>query len=400
MLKLVLLIIFLASPALAEELDPVRFCETTLSLQSREKAETPSPGQLLTLALFPGRVIRSEQVNRPFPAGRRAPGKKQVLILLPDPGVDEAELRAFHRARKRLKRLPLVHALSRVSDLGECIRMVNQDSFGFARVQEGLRGYERIQPMLEAQRQSRMRRILEQKLRPFVSRGWEKWGIPDGFALMDHLKRNPDVTEIMIIAHADEAGNLYDARGSVIPRGFLFNLPPGLRKVILFSCHSEAVLERYEAPRAAHHLDIHYPALRRGYHRLYRTSIPLIAMEGMLESADSGILSLPPVPRNCRLEMDLPAPAGRLLILLNDRWIAVTSRESRFRTSFDCTLLSAGKNIFKIHHPDGEPRIPPRISEMRLQTPDQGILPLRVREFVSTDGESHIQTIGTVGGNP
>lgn len=92
---------------------------------------------------------------------------------------------------------------------------------------------------------------------------------------MDHLKRNPDVTEIMIIAHADEAGNLYDARGSVIPRGFLFNLPPALRKVILFSCHSEAVLE-----------------------------------------------------------------------------------------------------------------------------PDQGILPLRVREFVSKDGESHIQTIGTVGGNP
>jgi hypothetical protein len=260
--------------------------------------------------------------------------------------------------------------------------------------------YKQARPHLDAHRQKELRSLVVKKLGVFKKKGWEVRFPATYFDLLVDLQNDQRIREAMVIAHADPEGKLYDATGVSIPKGFLLNLPEHLRKVILFSCHSRAVLEQYEAVQASSSIDIHYPELDRRHENLYRTSIPVVALRGMLVSAEAAVSSNSAPERACKIGISFHSASGRYEILLQNRLIGILDNTAGGSIAFDCSLLGTGKNIFKLHHAEGETRIPPRVSEMRLTTPGSGMVLLRVKEFVSSDGIRHIQTIGTTGGHP
>jgi hypothetical protein len=260
--------------------------------------------------------------------------------------------------------------------------------------------YKSARPHLDAKRQSDLRALVERKLNAFQRKGWEVRYPQSHFDVLSQLEREPEIREAMLIAHADPEGKLYNATGTAIPVGFLLSLPQSLQKLILFSCHSRAVLDRYEAAMASASLDLHYPELQERHENLYRTSIPVVALRGMLVSADARLSDGSAPERACKIEIELPVASGRYELLIQNRLIGILDQAHQKSVPFDCSLLGTGKIIFKLHHAEGEDRTPPRVSQMRLTTPGSGMVLLRVKEFLSSDGISHIQTIGTTGGHP
>lgn len=383
---------------------PEAFCRDYLALRQEQSNSRPRPDQTLTLLFRPRSLIQARQWDRPVPARKvrdsSARTKKVIYVLLSSPESDESVIRSVRATQERIRRLPLLRDLARAPSLEGCIEAVQQDSFGYARMSEYLDQYKTARPHLDAKRQSDLRALVEKKLIAFEHKGWEV-RFPKTYSdFMIELERDPGIREAMIIAHADPEGKLYDSTGTAIPEGVLLNLPESLQKLILFSCHSRAVLDRYEAKRASSSMDIHYPELEDQHENLYRTSIPVVALRGMLNAADAGLSGGSAPDRSCRIDVVLPEASGRYEILLQNRLIGILDRTAGKSISFDCSLLGTGKTIFKLHHAEGEARTPPRVSEMRLTTPGSGMVLLRVKEFLSSDGISHIQTIGTTGGHP
>ncbi len=394
----------MATQAFGSTPDPEAFCRDYLALRQEQSDSRPTTDQSLTLLFRPRSLIHARQWDRPLPTRKSETpsgnGKKVIYVLLASPESDESVIRSVRATQERIRRLPLLRDLARAPSLEGCIEAVRQDSFGYARMSEYLDQYKKARPHLDAVRQSDLRALVEKKLITFERRGWEVRFPATYFDLMIDLERDPGIHEAMLISHADPDGKLYDSRGTAIPAGFLLNLPESLQKLILFSCHSRAVLDRYEAARASSSMDIHYPELEERYENLYRTSIPVVALRGMLRSADAGLTGGTPGGRACKIDVVLPEASGRYEILLQNRLIGIMDRTAAKSVSFDCSLLGNGKNIFKLHHAESEARTPPRVSEMRLTTPGSGMVLLRVKEFLSSDGISHIQTIGTTGGHP
>ncbi len=404
MLYLLSLGIIMATQAFGSTPDPEAFCRDYLALRQEQSDSRLTPDQTFSLLFRPGSLIRARQWDRPVPArSGQQPGKgtrKVVFVFLAAPDSDPAVIRSVQATKERIRRLPLLRDLSRVDSVPACVETVKQDSFGYARMSDYLEQFKEARPHLEAKRQKDLRELVEKKLNPFLRKGWEIRFPSTYFDFLSELHRGSGISEAMLIAHADPEGKLYDATGTSIPLGFLLNLPESLRKLILFSCHSRAVLARYEAARASSSLDIHYPELRDRFENLYRTSIPVVALHGMLASAEASVSDGTVPERTCRIEVDFPSVSGRYELLLQNRLIGIIDRTPGTSISFDCTLLGTGKNIFKLHHTEGEARTPPRVSGMRLMTPGSGMVLLRVKEFLSSDGISHIQTIGTTGGHP
>jgi nucleotide-binding universal stress UspA family protein len=399
MLSLLISLIFSGTSAQAETLPPAEFCKSYLTLRDEKAGESLRPLQALPLLLAPGRVVHSEQVGRPLPLpARSGDGKKLILVLLPGSELserDEARLRALSKMRKRLSRIDLLEVLDQVKEVSDCESALHHDPFGAERIGSYLQAVSELRPLIEAKRNLRLKKALLARTASFERAGYQVKSLSSYFDVLSTLRSDPSIREILIAAHADPEGHLYDTEGRMIPRGFLLNLPTSLRKVILFSCHTAEVLKVYEADRAAAGLDIHYPVLSPNFKKIYESSVPVIALPGLLRSARSGIGTEAAPVRECRIRVSLPADAGRLVLALNDRLIGILDHSRELDERFDCSLLDSTKNVFKLHHLEGEERIPPRVSSMHLSTPDRGEIPLRVREFVSTDGESHIQTIGT-----
>ncbi len=394
----------MATQAFGSTPDPETFCRDYLALRQEQSDSRLTPDQTLSLLFRPRSLIRARQWDRPVPArsGQEAVSntRKVVFVLLGAPDSELAVIRSVQATKERIRRLPLLRDLSRVDSVPACVDTVKRDSFGYIRMSDYLEQFKAARPHLEAKRQGDLRALVEKKLIPFQRKGWEIRFPTTYFDFLSELHRGSGISEAMLIAHADPQGKLYDATGTSIPRGFLLNLPESLRKLILFSCHSRAVLERYEAARVSSSLDIHYPELRDRFENLYRTSIPVVALRGMLVSAEASVSDGTVPERACRIEVDFPSVSGRYELLLQNRLIGIIDRAPGTSISFDCTLLGTEKNIFKLHHAEGEARTPPRVSGMRLTTPGSGMVLLRVKEFLSSDGISHIQTIGTIGGHP
>ena len=404
MLKLLALGIIMTHQAFGSTPDPEAFCRDYLALRQEQADSRPKVNQALSLLFRPRSLIRAHQWDRPLPASpaRVQPfgTKRVVYVLLGAPDSDESVVHSIRATQERIRRLPLIRELSRIDSIEACVETVKKDDFGYARMSDYLAQFKISRPHLEARKQRDLRLLVEKKLTAYQRRGWEIRFPASYFDLVSDLEHDSSVTEAMLIAHADPEGKLYDRKGTAIPKGFLLNLPSQLRKFILFSCHSGAVLEYYEAARASLSMDIHYPELEERYENLYRTSIPVVALRGMLPSAEASLSGGSIPERACRIDILLPEPSGRYELLLQNRWIGIVDRSASRSIAFDCSLLGKEKNIFKLHHAEGEARIPPRVSEMRLTTPGSGMVLLRVKEFVSSDGISHIQTIGTTGGHP
>lgn len=404
MIKFLMVSTFIGAVAFGSTPDPEAFCRDYLALRQKQSYSRPTPDQTLKLLFHPRSLIRARQWDRPVPllsprdADKTA--RKVAYVMLNAPKWDDSVVRAVRETQQRIRRLPIVQDLARIETLNACRSVIKQDSFGYARMSDYLDQFKNAEPHLEAKRQWELRTLVEKKLAAFARKGWEIRFPRTYFEFMSELERERDIREAMLISHADVDGKLYDASGNAVPKGFLLNLPVNLRKLILFSCHTESVLDHYEAIQASSTLDIHYPELRDRHQNLYQTSIPVVALRGMLVSAEAGITTLSEPDRACKLDVVLPEASGRYEVLLENRLIGILDRAREKSIPFDCSLLGSGKLIFKLHHAEGEARLPPRVSEMRLTTPGTGMVLLRVKEFVSSDGTRHIQTIGTTGGHP
>lgn len=214
--------------------------------------------QLLRLKFRPGSVAFPDFVNLntpqgellPTPSGNPPAGRNLIFSLMPPARLTQGP--EFERAKKRYEELtdilmgmlPLLRSFMFADGVDECITLAREAQFDFKAFQTlgteraGLEWVNQIRDGNEASA------ILSRTV-PKLRHDWEVHPTTDLMTVFQAL-RSTQVRNIIIVAHADTDGRIFDSSFNEYPIGFFSDISPTIESISIYSCHSEKVVERYK----------------------------------------------------------------------------------------------------------------------------------------------------------
>jgi phosphoribosylformylglycinamidine (FGAM) synthase-like amidotransferase family enzyme len=203
--------------------------------------------------------------------------------------------------------------------------------------------------------------------------------------------------EILLIAHSDENGKLYDAKKNIFPKRTFHHLNQFVNHFILFSCHAEKVISYHELKKVFEKKTLTYPLVQDEFKTLFDEKTPLISVKSMLnlsyfmqnENNRSEV---------CDVKINSSSKEINLIISLNDFIIGSMHDESRKIFQTDCKMIG-DKNTVKIFQPTSAKKMRLNITEITVSRNNEETQ-LDIKEFISKINQHHILTIGTTGGIP
>lgn len=384
--------------------EPRAFCEGFSALFSA--APDPQPGILtrLRMALLPRTLIhpgKLTQLTRPEGDDEGDDAletyPRVIFVQLPAPRRDPEILRKLSEQKQAAAELPLLQALRKVRTTEGCLAEVESRPEQFEALSTYLELFEKAQPALEAEQAHALRDLLLSKLSAFERRGWRIELTTDLFEMYRTIEQTPSIREVMIVAHSDELGRLYDSSKNIFPKGAFANLPGRITKLVIYSCHSQKVAEYYGASQLLNQLDYLYPEIRQGVARHYGSTIPVAAIRGMLRSAGRPPRD-PSHERSCSVRITMPEARRHLIITLNGSLIGAKDFQAQTELPVDCALTAASDTV-KIYYLGTDQRPALSVSSITLRKQDSkgefSERTLTIREFVSSQTGNHLLTQGT-----
>ena len=400
-MKILTAIIFLFSSFIcayaANEKD---FCTSYVALLNDSKNPNISFSEMVTMIFTPKKMIHSEFVGQKHESNKAVEsnqGDKVIFVHLVASEFDSNILKDLKIKEKEIAKLDLVRKLRSVKTLGDCQAVVASNSEDYRRVEKYLDKYFNHQDDLKASRDKKNLILLSKKMQKYIRMGWKVSYVHDFFEMYYEIEDNQLIEEIMLVTHSDQLGRLYDAKKNIFPKGAFSNLPRRVRKVIVYSCNAEKVIDFYDIKKLAGKLDYYYPVVNKKFQNIFESQIPAIAINGMKKAAKATLRALPESFDVCLLKISMNEAPQNVVGLINDSFAGpVRSAESYL--PLDCQLLSATSNQVKIFYLGKVERLPLEVSSIVIEYSNGESHALKLKEFLSPYDHNHILTLGLTGG--
>ncbi len=381
----------------AHAIEPRTFCDGFAELFTGSPAPTLSLAKRLRMALLPRSLVRAGKLKEGADELRSPPGSKVIFVQLPAPARHPELIESLEKRKLQIARLELMQELRSARTSEQCLQAVTARPEEFGELSSYLELFQKAQPALDAERDHALRDLLLRKLRRFERQGWRIESSPDLFAMYRTLEEDSSIREVMLVAHSDDLGRLYDSKQNILPKGAFSNLPGRITKLIVYSCHAEMVAAYYEAARNTGKFDYYFPEIREDFGSLYNTTIPVAAIRGMLRAGRSRTQA-PQGGRECGVRISMPEARNHLVISLNGTMVGASSGRREIELQIDCALTASNDTV-KIYYLGTDQRPALSVSSITLRKKDSlgesSERTLTVREFVSSQTGNHLLTQGT-----
>lgn len=376
------------------------FCSSYIELLKDSKHSHRPLSNLMTMVLAPRKMIRADflgESEKLSTASRSSKSSKVVFVHLSAPEFDPNLIKNLKIKKSEIAQLKIIHLLSEVKTIQDCQNVVTTNAEDFLLVEEYLRDYSLHQSVIRASRDKQLLTQLSRKLQRYVRMGWKVSYVTDLFHMYRQIESDPFIEEMMLVAHSDQQGRLYDSQKNILPKGAFSNLPRRVRKVIVYSCHADEVINFYEIKKLSAKFDYYFPVVTKDFQDLFETQIPVAAINGMSSAARAGIRSKSSQDDGCSLSIEMKTGRENIAVMINDQF-AGTVYSAKSRLKLDCQLLSDTSNQVKIFYLGEVNRIPLEITRILIETNKGDFHDLEIKEYQSHFDKKHILTLGITGG--
>ena len=372
------------------------FC-TELVAQNNKKTEKISFNNISRIMFRPKSIIQPQQVHEVENAiEERARTGKIVYVHLPKVEYDKNLLKSLQKSERKIIRLKLFKKLKKTTTVDHCLDEIDSNKESFVLIRKHLDLAIQLEDEIKRRKDFFGLKDLKTKLKSFERKGWQ---IVFSTNIVNFLK---DIQlkmprEILLIAHSDENGKLYDAEKNIFPKSTFHHLNQFVNHFILFSCHAEKVISYHELKKVFEKKTLTYPLVQDEFKTLFDEKTPLISVKSMLnlsyfmqnENNRSEV---------CDVKINSSSKEINLIISLNDFIIGSMHDESRKIFQTDCKMIG-DKNTVKIFQPTSAKKMRLNITEITVSRNNEETQ-LDIKEFISKINQHHILTIGTTGGIP
>jgi hypothetical protein len=374
------------------------FCKTYLEIQNISQKKI-SLYEGLKLAFFPSSIINPIELSDEHTSLTEVKNssediRRTVFVHLPKRNFDLEKIRKIKKREKEIAKLRLFSDLKNTENLNSCLETLAKNSRDFQEVQDYLNFYLSSQDQLEAYTESKALKVLNIKLRAFERDGWRIKFVKNMKAMYEDLEDDLNVEEVLIIAHSDQAGRIYDAKKNIFPKGAFSNLPSTIKKLMIYSCHSEKVVEFYQIKRYLQKFDFYYPQVEKRFIAHFESKIPLLSVRSFKNIKSHRKSSFEIHQRLCQLETSGDEKIDGIAVSLNDQFLGFINLKKANSLSFDCRLLNAQKNQFKFYDYDNSTRQNLGHLEVSLLNEDGNKRNIKLKEYRTWDQKNHLLTIG------
>ena len=234
-------------------------------------------------------------------------------------------------------------------------------------------------------------------MQKYIRMGWIISYVHDLFEMYHEIESNQLIEQIMLVTHSDQLGRLYDAKKNIFPKGAFSKLPRRVRKLIVYSCNAEKVIDFYEIKKLSGKLDYYYPVVNKKFQNIFESQIPAIAITGMAKAAKASLQALPASFDVCLLKISMNEASQNVVVMINDHFAGAVRAAESYLT-LDCQLLSEISNQVKMYYLGEMKRLPLEVSTIVIESSRGESHALKLKEFLSPYDHNHILTLGITGG--
>jgi hypothetical protein len=400
-LKIVTAIIFLFSSFIcayaANEND---FCTSYVALLNDSKNPNISFSSMATMIFTPKKMIHAEFLGQKHESNKAEKSKqanKVIFVHLVASEFNSKILENLKIKEKEIGKLDMVRKLRTVKTIEDCQIVVDSNSEDYRRVENYLNDYSNHQDDIKASRDKKNLILLSKKMQKYIRMGWVISYVHDLFEMYHEIENNQLIEQIMLVAHSDQLGRLYDAKKNIFPKGAFSNLPHRVRKVIVYSCNAKKVIDFYDIKKLSAKLDYYYPVVNKNFNNIFESQIPAVAINGMAKAAKAKLKALSVSYDVCSLKISMNEASQNVVVMIND-YFAGSVRAAESYLTLDCQLLSETTNQVKMYYLGEVKRFPLEVSSIVIESSRGESHALKLKEFLSPYDHNHILTLGITGG--
>ena len=400
-MKIVTAIIFLFSSFFcAYAANDNEFCTSYVALLNDSKNPNISFSSMATMIFSPKKMIHAEFLGQKHESNKAEKSKqanKVIFVHLVASEFDSNIIKNLKVKEKEIGKLDMVRKLRSVKTIEDCQIVVDSNSEDYRQVENYLNDYSNHQDDLKASRDKKNLILLSKKMQKYIRMGWVISYVHDLFEMYHEIENNQLIEQIMLVAHSDQIGRLYDAKKNIFPKGAFSNLPRRIRKVIVYSCNADKVIDFYDIKKLSAKLDYYYPVVNKNFKNIFESQIPAIAINGMAKAAKAKLKALSVSYDVCLLKISMNEASQNVVVMINDSF-AGPVRAAESYLPLDCQLLSATSNQVKIFYLGEVKRFPLEVSSIVIESSRGESHALKLKEFLSPYDHNHILTLGITGG--
>ena len=400
-MKIVTAIIFLFSSFIcayaANEND---FCTSYVALLNDSKNPNISFSSMATMIFTPKKMIHAEFLGQKHESNKAEKSKqanKVIFVHLVASEFNSKILENLKIKEKEIGKLDMVRKLRTVKTIEDCQIVVDSNSEDYRRVENYLNDYSNHQDDIKASRDKKNLILLSKKMQKYIRMGWVISYVHDLFEMYHEIENNQLIEQIMLVAHSDQLGRLYDAKKNIFPKGAFSNLPHRVRKVIVYSCNAKKVIDFYDIKKLSAKLDYYYPVVNKNFNNIFESQIPAVAINGMAKAAKAKLKALSVSYDVCSLKISMNEASQNVVVMIND-YFAGSVRAAESYLTLDCQLLSETTNQVKMYYLGEVKRFPLEVSSIVIESSRGESHALKLKEFLSPYDHNHILTLGITGG--
>ena len=376
------------------------FCTSYMELLKDTKHSHKPLSNLMTMVIAPRKMIRAGYLGESGNLSKDSSSTKSskvIFVHLSAPEFDINIIKNLKIKKNEIAKLKIIPFLSEVKTIQDCQNVIANHAEDFLLVEEYLRNYSLHQSVIKASQEKKLLTQLSRKLQRYIRMGWKVSYVPDLFQMYRQLESDQFIEEIMLVAHSDQQGRLYDSQKNILPKGAFSNLPRSVRKVIVYSCHADQVINFYEIKKNTAKFDYYFPVVTKNFQDLFESQIPVAAINGMGKAAKAEIRSKSSQDDACSLSIEMKKGFENIVVMINDHF-AGTAQSAESHLRLDCQLLSNTSNQVKIFYLGEVNRFPLEVTRIVIETSNGNFHELEIKEFQSHFDKKHILTLGITGG--
>jgi hypothetical protein len=327
-------------------------------------------------------------------------GEKLVFVNLPSTQFDQQEIDRFKKLKKEITHLRLFKKLKKNQEEQQCLKNIEQHPEDYKKFVKFINESNSKKELQENYKNSRLMSLALHQLKSFKRKGWKIKVTKNLFEFYEQIESNTKISQIILVNHSDELGRLYDAEKTIFPKGSFSNLPPNIKRLIIFSCHPLEVIKHYQISSITKKLSYYYPEVNENFKDFFGENIPVLAIRSLMKLNRKALPDNFNTNYNCSFEIKGTKDLKNIVFSVNDNVISAGEIQENQITKFDCNLLLTSKNIIKIYYLNSLEKNPIGILALYLHTPEQSKQEIPLTEYLSADKTRHLVTIGTIGGKP
>lgn len=334
-------------------------------------------------------------------------GEKVIFTLLPRGDLNENELKILDQRTALQKEFKDTGILRRLAisqarknlNLESCMTMVKENPDVYAKTKAYLDFS--IDPTTDQVVKKTKNHGIDLQLdgffKKFIRQGWRLHRVSNYTEVLNTLTSNPKITEIALVLHTRQStdAEILNANESHIDNRFFQAFPNQIRKVILLTCHSKAIIESYHLNQNDLNFDLYYATPSARFEEQLKDTTPINSRNAFLKAASHTVSNHAKPKRDCILEIESNRSHHAATVDMGIHLLGALNGKHT-ELAFDCAWADTKQVVTAnyILNPD-IPKTSLEITSMKIRKPDGTTVSLTVTEkFKGGNSDQHLITIG------